>query len=101
MRKHTFSVGRLAFEALYIQKTFNRIHSYLSSLSPEDSFNKGSQFYINGEVCFNFSQIQPKIIEKVKSLYNENDFCIMHGDFCFNNILFDTMSDTIKLVDPR
>eukprot|EP01034_Spumella_vulgaris_P006135 gene6135-biopygen5401 len=26
---------------------------------------------------------------------------VMHGDLCFSNILFDTRSDCIKLIDPR
>ena len=25
----------------------------------------------------------------------------MHGDFCFNNILYDSYSGTIRLIDPR
>lgn len=27
--------------------------------------------------------------------------CIMHGDFCFPNMLFDLRSDRIQLIDPR
>ena len=25
----------------------------------------------------------------------------MHGDFCFNNILYETYTSTLKLIDPR
>lgn len=27
--------------------------------------------------------------------------CVMHGDFCFSNILFDTRAERIMLIDPR
>ena len=40
------------------------------------------------------------IIDKVGILKN-NDFNIIHGDFCLSNILYDTPTDEIKLIDPR
>ena len=56
---------------------------------------------INGMVCSSFKTLLPQIEAAVESLFNENDFSVMHGDFCFNNILYDVYSGTIRLIDPR
>ena len=56
---------------------------------------------INGQPCYSFRSLLPKVQSAVENLFNENDFCVMHGDFCFNNILFDSYSGTVRLIDPR
>ncbi len=38
-----------------------------------------------------------KIVEAEK----RRPACIMHGDFCFSNMLYDIRSDRIQLIDPR
>ena len=44
-----------------------------------------------------------KIINNNKSFFEKNKFheTIMHGDFCFSNMLFDRRTDSLKLIDPR
>jgi len=44
-----------------------------------------------------------KLINKNKLFFENKTFyeTIMHGDYCFSNILFDRRNDTIKLIDPR
>ena len=43
----------------------------------------------------------PQTEKAIESLFNADDFSVMHGDFCFNNILYDSYSGTIRLIDPR
>lgn len=101
MENYKFSIGRQAFIDFYYNKTINRIEEYYQSLDEKDDFRTYRELVINGLVCNNFSQMKPVLLKRIESMYNENDFCIMHGDFCFNNILYDTFSGTIKLIDPR
>jgi len=56
---------------------------------------------INGQKCSSFKTLLPKTEAAIENLFSENDFCVMHGDFCFNNILYDVYSGTIRLIDPR
>ncbi|MBL7713298.1 MAG: hypothetical protein JNL13_12555 [Chitinophagaceae bacterium] len=98
---HPYSIGKKAFEDFYLNKTWNRIEDFLNSLSPDDLFRTSETITVNGVVCSNVWSIKTAIAQKIDSLYQEEDFCVMHGDFCFNNILYDTVSDTIKLIDPR
>jgi hypothetical protein len=39
--------------------------------------------------------------QAVKSLISHTKGCIIHGDFCFSNILYDLNNQIIRLIDPR
>jgi len=56
---------------------------------------------INNQECLSFKSLLPKTEKAIQALFSEKDFCVMHGDFCFNNILYDSYSGTIRLIDPR
>ena len=75
---------------LYTEKTLSRL-SYL---------DLDEKYTINGE---NVGSIRDIIIELDKYIdkdcYKYNS--IMHGDLCFSNILYDSRSNHIKLIDPR
>jgi len=101
MGRYRFSIGPKAFEQFYFHKTIRRVDDYLSGLPKDDIFITSETLVINGYSCANISSLKNDIAGRTKSLYREADFCVMHGDFCFNNILFDTVSNTIKLIDPR
>jgi hypothetical protein len=101
MGKFTFSIGKEAFDQFYLDKTLNRIAHYHSGLHQDDVFIAGDSIIVNGQACKNINLLKDAIANRVKGLYREDDFCVMHGDLCFNNILYDTVSDTIKLIDPR
>ena len=101
MQQYHFSIGIAAYEAFYLHKNLERINTYLTTLPVNDVFNEAETLIINGTKCTNINYLLNAITTKIKSMYNENDFCVMHGDFCFNNILFDTFSNTMKLIDPR
>jgi len=59
------------------------------------------ELLINGQKCFSFKKLFKQTESTIEILFHENDFCVMHGDFCFNNILYDSYSGTIRLIDPR
>ncbi len=101
MSKYKFSIGLQAFADFYYEKTINRTDEYLLQLPQDDVLITAKQLNINGLICKNYTQLVPLIKQRIQSLYSEDDFSIMHGDFCFNNILYDTFSNTIKLIDPR
>ena len=43
------------------------------------------------------------LISKQKKFFQKKKFhySVMHGDYCFSNILYDMRNHTIKLIDPR
>ncbi len=34
-------------------------------------------------------------------LYDVNEFCIIHGDLCFANMMVDSNCSFVKVIDPR
>jgi len=87
----------------YIKKTLQRIE--------ELKFN--NDFYyilqnptikINNKLYKTFKQLHPSFIETIKNKVFTNfnhKQTIIHGDFCFSNILYCPINKDIKLIDPR
>jgi hypothetical protein len=97
---HKYSVGYNAFESFYNEKTERRLQIFYNQLN-ETGIYKNKSFIINGEQSRNYDELRPLIEEKIKTLYDEDHFCVMHGDICFNNILYDHTSGIIRLIDQR
>jgi dTDP-glucose pyrophosphorylase len=56
---------------------------------------------INGKSYKNFVSLQKRVMEKVHQLGEKFEACIIHGDYCFSNILYDLNSQLVRLIDPR
>ena len=82
--------------ALYRDKTIKRISKYAAATG----ISLESPWQINGHAV-------PSLLEIVDDISRELDtpnpgfMHIMHGDFCFSNILYDFKSMSIKVLDPR
>jgi len=100
-RKHPYSIGISAFMDFYFKKTQDRIAEFRNRTSYEWAGLFNDTLVINGTEYSNYNVIRSRIEERIRSLYKEQDFCIMHGDFCFNNILYDLNSGILRLIDAR
>ena len=56
---------------------------------------------INGKEFKNWSMLKDEIRIKIDDLYEKEDNCLIHGDLCFSNILYDSKNKNFKLIDPR
>lgn len=87
------------FQSFYLDKTTNRLNEFMSQ---QPTFAKLSECYIiNGIKCNSLNYLVVYIKERIKLMYNDLTSCVMHGDFCFNNILYDISTKSIKLIDAR
>ena len=91
------------FISFYFDKTFKRVEEFRKFCE-----NKSQNFLrfdgvveVNDIECDSFFNLIERIRAKLDSIYDSNFGCIMHGDFCFNNILYDIPSGTIRLIDQR
>jgi len=99
-RKYNRKVSSESAKDVYINKTLAR----LGQLDRQLSFNEILNFQeltINGKKYRNFLLIQDQVLEKLENLCEGIVGSIIHGDFCFSNLLFDINSFIIKLIDPR
>lgn len=86
---------------IYVNKTDDRIKKLYDQKEFVDLF-KFDTLIINGNVYKNLPILLNKFFEKLEILSStKNNTNIIHGDFCFSNILFDVNSFIIKLIDPR
>ena len=91
-------LGRLQDDArqLVEDKTWQRLHRYIQS-SGHPGLDVPQS--INGHALPGLRIIVQDCLEHLNSVPPIPG--VLHGDFCLSNILFDSRSDRIKLVDPR
>jgi dTDP-glucose pyrophosphorylase len=89
------------YDEIYVIKTEDRIKKLYDQKEFVDLF-KFDTLIINGVVYKNLPILLNNLVEKLKNLSKtKNNSNIIHGDFCFSNILFDVNCFIIKLIDPR
>lgn len=79
-------------DKMYYSKTIKRLK--------DTDIDLNKEWFINGVKTPSVNEI---LNELDKDIHKGNsDFCsIVHGDFCFSNILYDFKSKSIKVIDPR
>ena len=83
------------FKWRVIDKLCERLREYPRSLP-----SLHEPLRINGQSVGTLESIVNHL-EAVITAAPERPSCVMHGDFCFSNMLFDLRTDRIVLIDPR
>ena len=82
---------------LYISKTEARLRTYANQIN-YDIYNKKLKYNnVNVGSLLDIAHHANQFINSVKI----DDIGILHGDLCFSNILFDSRTQAVKLIDPR
>jgi len=86
---------------MYATKTDQR----LNMLIGEDQFWQELMLHptirVNGKQLRNLPQLREFINLKSKEIVENSNITIIHGDYCFSNILFDINSQIMRMIDPR
>ena len=96
-----YSISQAAFEEFHLQKAAHRVAQFLRSLDPELRATLEGEITVNGKLLRPFSALTSELATRLAGMYRDQDSCVMHGDFCFNNILYDVPSGIVRLIDPR
>lgn len=93
------------FQKMYIDKTLNEFKKLSDS---DEFFNKLTTvplLTINGTKYKNFNAIKKEIVNLIKSRLLNGKTTVIHGDFCFGNILASVNLNknitSLRLIDPR
>lgn len=99
-QQYTVTLKKEDLFYMYYQKTILRIEQ---TKKDEEwrSFLNTNYISVNGKMLKNLPLLIADIEIKIKQLLNFNKGCIVHGDLCFSNILFDINNQIIRLIDPR
>ena len=99
--KETHRVKKQDYHQMYIEKTDKRINELLSKNSKFKKIFNDDKIVINGKIYRNWKNIKEEIFYEINKLFNKSDNCLLHGDLCFSNILYDLSNNQYKLIDPR
>lgn len=98
---HTTDLNTDAVKWLYYDKTKERLED-LRKQNPYWNKVLDREFeYINGKKYRGVAYLKEGIELCVQELCKTGQETIIHGDYCFSNILFDSSNYCFKLIDPR
>lgn len=86
----------LASSALFQDKTRGRLEQWRESANVDLE----KSWSINGRDVPAIEEIVEHTSTMIPAL-DETQLCVVHGDFCFSNMLYDFRSQSIKVIDPR
>ncbi|EGR1519683.1 capsular biosynthesis protein, partial [Vibrio parahaemolyticus] len=83
---------------LFGDKTQVRLNDYCNS----QNISMSTQWIFNGEEKVSLEGILTETERYLpKSDEKKWPLCVLHGDFCFSNVLYDFRSNRVKTIDPR
>ncbi|UQI36679.1 aminoglycoside phosphotransferase family protein [Citrobacter freundii] len=87
-----------SLDKLYLHKTLERLEEH-TNLTGINFFDKKFSYLEEHDslTLFELARKSAEFINKAK----KSDVSIVHGDFCFSNLLFDSRVSAIKCIDPR
>ena len=89
------------YNSIYFEKTIQRIDELIKSNDLFKEIFHENFILINGKKFKNWPVIKDEIKLKINGLHKKEDNCLIHGDLCFSNILYDSKNKNFKLIDPR
>lgn len=90
-----------AVKSMYVDKTRQRLDAARKQDPFWSSLFGQEQLVFNGRALRNLEQLEGPLQERAGALARSARICVIHGDFCFSNILFDVSHQIIRLIDPR
>lgn len=91
---------KAALEEMYLHKTYRRL-KHMQGQQDWDEILGSDEIILNGEVLCNFPSLSAILKERINDLIENRSGSVIHGDYCFSNILYDLNTQVIRLIDPR
>jgi hypothetical protein len=96
------NITRRDYERMYYNKTVNRLSDFYDSASWNKYFSRVEfPLKLNGKKLEHPLTLYGKIKKTARSIFHNDDNCVIHGDLCFTNILYEPSSGILRLIDPR
>lgn len=101
MNKFSGNLDSKNYYQLYVTKFFDRIEELKKLDSYWGELLAKSTLIVNGKELNNLPAYETKLRSCFEKIADTAKTSVMHGDYCFSNILFDTQNFVCKLIDPR
>ncbi len=91
------------YQEMYYTKTMQRIDQAKNQSPLLQKLLAIENLNINQKEYLGLAQLHKFILQKCSDLAKNKDLnsCLIHGDLCFSNILFDVSSGIFRFLDPR
>lgn len=99
--KYVGPKDKTEFEEIYKTKTHQRLQDIINNNPQINEMMNSEYMTINNIHYKNYPLMQRDLEKAITDLLTYNKRTVVHGDYCFSNILFDPMHYIFKLVDPR
>jgi dTDP-glucose pyrophosphorylase len=99
--RYKAEVTREDYHAIYVGKLRARLEDLARQQPGLRALIEAGSLTVNGSECLSVGGAVDALEQVVPKLWAENDHSIIHGDYCFPNILYSPESGALKLVDPR
>lgn len=86
---------------IYRAKTKQRLDDIIAKNPEIAKMMVADYISINNVHYKNYPLLKQKLFQELEKLTDYEKRTIVHGDYCFSNILFDPMHYIFKLIDPR
>jgi hypothetical protein len=96
-----YPLGRAALADMYLTKTRERLGALRGSSELQRLIGHEGAVNVNGRPLANLPALWDRLEGAVDRLAENVQGCIIHGDLCLSNILYDLRSRVCKLLDPR
>jgi dTDP-glucose pyrophosphorylase len=100
-RKHPGELSPVYVEDMYVGKTFRRLEQLRRSDPWWGSLLSRASVRFNGRDLPTPEALRGEISRACRRMAETAEVCVVHGDFCFSNILFDINTQVVRLIDPR
>ena len=101
LEKYTIPNDEKALVWLYFDKTKERIEELIKQSDYWKKLLAKDYLVVNSKKLLGIEGLKKQIEVFSKKLAYTKFQTIVHGDYCFSNILFDSSNYTFKLIDPR
>ena len=101
MNNFSGTLERKNYEQLYVEKLFDRLSELKKIGSYWEKLLSEKYITVNDRKLNNLPAYENKLRAALEKIAETANTTVMHGDYCFSNILFDTQNFVCKLIDPR
>jgi dTDP-glucose pyrophosphorylase len=99
--KHRRPLSGDVLEEMYLTKTRSRLEKLKAADELLRLVRHEGTVIVNGETVDNLPLLWSRLRTDVSRLAENVQGCVVHGDLCLSNILYDLRSRVCKFIDPR
>lgn len=100
-RKYRATMPESVLTEMYVAKTEERLSTLTRNDKEWKALLNEKEIMYNGKVYQNYWMLIDFLRALVEEMKRDFTPCIIHGDLCFSNILYDVSNQIIRLIDPR